>query len=173
MLVVAHAGAASAGAQQRPPEDIPQTRIGSRVRVLAPSLRDDRYVGRITDLPPDSMTLDTTGVRRRLGFDTGPVLVDEYRYVTIPLAAVERIEVSAGRTTTRSTIKGVLIGALAGGVVTGGGNLPEVNPGFSDFAKGFTTGAVIGAVVGGVVGYLLGGERWLPAGRPAGALPPR
>jgi hypothetical protein len=151
---------------------IPQTGVGSRVRVAAPSVRPERYVGRISALPSDSVTLDTMGVRRRLGLDMGPVLVDQYRYVTLPLSAVESIELSVGKTHTRTTFLGAVIGAGAVGLITGAGNLPEVNPGFKDFAEGFVTGAAIGAVVGGAVGWLLGGERWVRAARPSGALPP-
>ena len=172
VVALASMGAERAEAQQRPVETAPATRIGSRVRVVAPSVRDDRIVGEITALPVDSMTLDTTGVRRRLGFDLGPVLVDEYRYVTIPLSAVERIELSAGRTHLRTTVYGLGIGALVGGVITGGSGAQQVNPTAGDFFEEFTTGAIIGGLIGGIVGYLLGGERWVPASRPAGALPP-
>ena len=149
-----------------------QVGIGSRVRVVAPSVRRERFIGRITALPSDSMTLDTTGARRRLGFDTGPVLVEEFRYATIPLAAIEQIEVSGGRTHRGATIRGAVIGALAGGLLLGAAGLPELNPGFGDFLEGFGKGAVVGIVVGGGIGYLLGGERWDPALRPGGVTPP-
>jgi hypothetical protein len=110
-------------------------------------------------------------VRRRLGFDTGPVLVEEFRHVTIPTNAIQSIDVSAGRTHRRATIKGMLIGAAGGAALIGATNLPQVNPKFSDFAKGAGVGLIIGGVAGGVVGYLLGGEKWTSFYR-AGALPP-
>ena len=147
-------------------------RVGDRVRIIAPSLRDDRYVGRVEGLPRDSILLDTAGVRRRLGFELGPVLVEEFRRVTIPTSAIQSIDISAGRTHRRSTIKGMLIGALAGGAVFGATNLPEINPGFSDFVDGAGVGLAIGAVAGGVVGYLLGGEKWRSFYRAGGGLPP-
>ena len=159
----------NAEAQFRTPSQLP--RVGERVRISAPSIRDDRYVGRVESLPRDSIMLDTAGVRRRLGFDTGPVLVEEYRRVTIPTNAIQSIDVSAGRTHQKSTIKGIIVGSLAGAVLFGATNLPEVNPGFSDFAKGASVGLVVGAVAGGVVGYLLGGEKWQSFYR-AGVLPP-
>jgi hypothetical protein len=162
-------GGRPAEAQERGPAQLP--RIGDRVRILAPSLRDDRYVGRVEALPRDSILLDTAGVRRRLGFETGPVLVDEFRRVTIPTAAIQAIDVSVGRTHRRSTIKGVLIGALAGGALFGATNLPEINPTFSDFLDGAGAGLIVGGVAGGVVGYLLGGEKWQSFYR-AGVLPP-
>ena len=158
-----------AAAQQESLVRTPQ--IGQRVRILAPELRRERYVGRVEALPRDSIMLDTTGARRRLGFDTGPVLVEEFRRVTIPNRLIEAIDLSVGRTTRRSTIKGALIGAVAGGGLFGAANLPEINPGFRDFLDGAALGAVIGAVAGGVVGYLLGGERWEPLYR-ATVLPP-
>jgi len=55
--------------------------IGTRVRIFAPTLRRDRYVGRVDSLDASEVTLDTAGVRRRLGFETGPGLVESYRRV--------------------------------------------------------------------------------------------
>jgi hypothetical protein len=162
-------GSAPAEAQIRTPPQLP--RVGERVRIQAPSIRDDRYVGRVEALPPDSIRLDTAGVRRRLGFDTGPVLVEEFRRVTIPTNAIQSIDISAGRTHRSTAIKGMMFGALGGAVLFGATNLPETNPKFSDFMKGATVGAVVGAVAGGIVGYLLGGEKWQSFYR-AGALPP-
>src|SRR5690242_171086 len=95
-ILVGLASGRSADAQFRAPTQLP--RVGDRVRIRAPSIRDDRYVGRVESLPRDSIMLDTAGVRRRLGFDTGPVLVEEFRRVTIPTSAIQSIDISAGRT---------------------------------------------------------------------------
>lgn len=149
-------------AQRISPVSAQPVGIGSRVRIYAPSLRRERYVGRIDSLSATEMTLDTAGVRRRLGFEMGPVLVDEYRLVTLRTSAIDRIEVSAGRTTRKATIKGMIIGGLGGALLIGFGQLPEVNPKFSDFLKGAPVGLAIGAIGGGIVGYSLGGERWVP-----------
>ena len=146
-------------------------RVGERVRIVAPTIRDDRYVGRVESLPRDSIVLDTAGVRRRLGFDTGPVLVEEFRRVSIPTSAIQSIDVSTGRTHSKSTMKGAVIGAAGGAALFGATNLPEVNPTFGDFLEGAAVGAIVGAVAGGVVGYLLGGEKWQSFYR-AGVLPP-
>ena len=162
-------GALSVEAQVQVPTQLP--RVGDRVRIIAPSVREDRYVGRVEALPRDSIVLDTAGVRRRLGFDTGPVLVEEYRKVTIPTSAIQSIDISAGRTHRRSTVKGMLIGAAGGAALFGATNLPEINPTFSDFLEGAGVGAVVGGVAGGIVGYLLGGEKWRSFYR-AGVLPP-
>jgi hypothetical protein len=134
--------------------------------VSAPSIRRDRFVGRVEAFPPDSVLMDTTGARRRLGFDTGPVLVEEFRRVTLPLSAIRQLEISGGRTWMRSTLFGGAIGAGAGALVFGAAGLPEVNPTFGDFVSGLGKGVVIGGVVGGIVGYFWGGERWLPASWP-------
>jgi hypothetical protein len=168
-ICISTIGADVAQAQGRGPLQLP--RVGDRVRVRAPSVRDDRYVGRVESLPRDSMTLDTAGVRRRLGFDMGPVLVEEFRRVTLPTSAIESIDISTGRTHRRSTIKGAVVGALGGAALFGATNLPQVNPQFSDFLHGAAIGVVVGGVVGGAVGYLLGGEKWQSFYR-AGVLPP-
>jgi hypothetical protein len=153
-------GATDVRAQQAPARDV---FVGSRVRVRAPSLRSDAYVGRIDSLDAVAMVMDTTGSRRRLGFDTGPVLVEEYRRVRLQIASIDKIEISGGRTTKRSTIKGLLIGAVGGGVLWGLGNLPEVNPSAKDFVKEMPVGVIVGGTLGAIIGYALGGERWLPA----------
>ena len=105
---VASLGTNAVQAQGRGPLQLP--RVGDRVRVRAPSVRDDRYVGRVESLPPDSIMLDTAGVRRRLGFDLGPVLVEEFRRVTIPTSAIESIDISTGRSHKRATVKGARLG---------------------------------------------------------------
>jgi hypothetical protein len=156
-------------AQLQPPPQLP--RVGDRVRITAPTIREDRFVGLVEALPRDSIRLDTAGVRRRLGFDTGPVLVEEFRRVTLPTNAIQSIDISAGRTHRKSTIKGMVIGALGGAVLFGATNLPEVDPKFSDFLAGAAVGAIVGGLAGGTVGYLLGGEKWESFYR-AGTLPP-
>ncbi|MDF2773209.1 MAG: hypothetical protein K0S86_2704 [Geminicoccaceae bacterium] len=163
------AGASLLSAQGIRPSQLP--RVGDRVRIIAPSLRDDRFVGRVEGLPRDSILIDTAGVRRRLGFEMGPVLVEEFRQVTIPTSAIQAIDISTGRTHRRSTIKGALIGAVAVGGLFGATNMPEINPTFSDFIDGAAVGVAVGAVAGGIVGYLLGGEKWQSFYR-AGVLPP-
>ena len=140
--------------------------VGSRVRVFAPSLRRDRYVGRVDSLDANEMVLDTAGVRRRLGFELGPVLVESYRRVAIRTSAIESIELSGGRTTRSATLKGMVIGALGGALLLGFGNLPEVNPKAKDFFKGAPLGLALGAGVGAIVGFALGGEKWVPAELP-------
>jgi hypothetical protein len=137
--------------------------VGTRVRVFAPDLRTDRYVGRIKSLDASVMVLDTGEVRTVLGMESGPVLVDQYRRVTIRLSTIEALEVSGGRTARSAVVRGMVLGALAGGILFGLGSMPEVNPDANDFMRGVPLGLVVGALGGGVIGWGVGGERWLPA----------
>lgn len=140
--------------------------VGVRVRIHAPDIRTDRYVGRVDSLDAAIVVLDTAGARTRLGFDMGPVLVDSYRRVTIRRTAIQAIEVSGGRTVNVATLRGAFLGTVGGGLLWGLGNMPEVNPTWKDFVKGAPPGMLVGAIVGAVVGWGLGGERWLPARLP-------
>lgn len=149
------------GAQSTARDSV-EAHVGTRVRIMAPTVRRDRFIGRIDSLNAERVVLDTTGERHRFGFETGPVLVDSYRRAAVQRSAIERIDVSGGRTVRSSTVRGALWGALAGALIVGVGNLPQVNASFDDFVKYAPIGAVLGGVVGGVVGYALGGERWLP-----------
>lgn len=137
--------------------------VGTRVRVFAPDLRSDRYVGRIKSLDASVMVLDTGEVRTVLGMESGPILVDQFRRVTIRLSTIEAIEVSGGRTARNAVVRGALFGALAGAVLFGLGSMPEVNPDANDFMRGVPLGLAVGAVGGGIIGFGIGGERWIPA----------
>ena len=137
--------------------------VGTRVRVFAPELRTDRYVGRIKSLDNSIMVLDTGEVRTVLGMESGPILVDEFRRVTIRLSTIERLEVSGGRTVRSALARGMVFGAIVGGVIFGLGNMPEVNPDANDFMRGVPIGLLVGSIGGGLVGFGIGGEAWVPA----------
>ena len=111
LLVLAVSG--EVAAQAAPPPTHPP--IGTRVRITALGLRGERFTGRITEYPQDSVQLDTTGTRTRLGFETAPVLVEQYRLVTIPVNLIDKVETSGGRTRRKSTTKGALLGGAIGG----------------------------------------------------------
>ena len=74
VFLLAVFAAAKAGAQQVAP--VASVSVGTRVRVVASTIRRDRFVGRVDSLEAGEMVLDTAGVRRRLGFEMGPVLVE-------------------------------------------------------------------------------------------------
>ena len=137
--------------------------IGTRVRVFAPDLRTDRYIGRIKSLDGSVMVLDTGEVRTVLGMESGPILVDQFRRVTIRLSTIQAIDVSGGRTARNAVMRGAVFGALAGAVLFGLGSMPEVNPDANDFMRGVPVGLAVGAIGGGIVGFGIGGERWVPA----------
>ena len=91
--------------------------VGARVRVFAPELRTDRYIGRIKSIDGAVMVLDTGEVRTVLGMESGPLLVDQFRRVTIRLSTIEAIEVSGGRTARGAVVRGAVFGALGGAVI--------------------------------------------------------
>ena len=164
VLCAALAVAPSLGAQSADTTRGPE--IGTRVRVFAPELRSDPYIGRIKSIDNAAIVLDTGETRTVLGMESGPVLVDEFRRVTIRLSTIEELEVSGGVTRGGSVMRGMLFGALIGGVLFGLGNMPEVNPDANDFMKGVPVGLIVGGVTGAVVGWSVGGERWLPSAIP-------
>ena len=96
----------SAGAQV--PDSSRGPEVGTRVRVFAPELRTDRYIGRIKSIDASVMVLDTGEVRTVLGMESGPVLVDQFRRVTIRLSTIEAIEVSGGRTARGAAVRGAV-----------------------------------------------------------------
>lgn len=151
----------SAGAQSTDSARGPE--VGTRVRVFAPELRTDRYVGRIKSIDGSVMVLDTGEVRTVLGMESGPILVDQYRRVTIRLSTIEAIEVSGGRTARGAMTRGAVLGAIAGGILFGLGSMPEVNPDANDFMRGVPVGLVVGGLGGAMIGWGIGSERWLPA----------
>jgi hypothetical protein len=163
VLAIAALGACITRADAQAADSARGPEVGTRVRVFAPDLRSDRYVGRIKSLDASVMVLDTGEVRTVLGMESGPVLVDQYRRVTIRLSTIEALEVSGGRTARSAVVRGMVLGALAGGILFGLGSMPEVNPDANDFMRGVPLGLVVGALGGGVIGWGVGGERWLPA----------
>jgi hypothetical protein len=166
LAAVAVALALPATSQAQAPDSTQAPAIGMRVRIFAPDLRTDRYVGRIRALDGSVMVLDTGEVRSVLGIESGPVLVDEYRRVTIRLSNIQSIDVSGGREPRGGLVRGALFGSLIGGLLIGLGSMPEVDPDANDFIRGVPPGMVIGGLIGAVLGWQVGGERWLPARRP-------
>lgn len=163
VLAIAASLAFVARLDAQSPESGRGPEVGARVRVFAPELRTDRYVGRITSIDGSVMVLDTGEVRTVLGMESGPVLVDQFRRVTIRLSTIEALEVSGGRTARGTAFRGAVFGALAGAVLFGLGSMPEVNPDASDFMRGVPVGLAVGAIGGSIIGWGIGGERWLPA----------
>lgn len=162
-LVVAASVTCLSSVSAQTPDSARGPEVGTRVRVFAPELRTDRYVGRIKSIDASVMVLDTGEVRTVLGMESGPVLVDQFRRVTIRLSTIEAIEVSGGRTARGTAVRGAVLGALAGALLFGLGSMPEVNPDANDFLRGVPVGLAVGAIGGAVIGFGIGGERWVPA----------
>ena len=162
-LVIAASVACITSSGAQTPDSARGPEIGTRVRVFAPDLRTDRYIGRIKSLDGSVMVLDTGEVRTVLGIESGPILVDQFRRVTIRLSTIQALEVSGGRTARNAVVRGAVFGALAGALLFGLGSMPEVNPDANDFMRGVPLGLAVGAVGGAVIGFGIGGERWLPA----------
>lgn len=116
---------------------------GTRVRIYAPQVEDEKLVGHVHVLSSDSVFL-TRG--RRPG-------------VSIPLDAVEGVEISAGR----DRLRGALYGAAGGTLVVGGlialANSEAANPTHAaTFA--LQLGVLGGALPGAAIGALIGVEEW-------------
>jgi len=138
-------------------------KTGDKVRVSAPALELKEEVGRVAATRRDTIVL--TGHRNT---DSLP----------IPVAAITRLDVSAGRGPLgwKGAGVGALIGGGAGalaGIVVGSavGNAFDAFDGSGSSEIG---GAVVGAVFGGVfgasagalIGALIPGERWKRADMP-------
>jgi hypothetical protein len=124
---------------------------GSRVRIVAPALSDERLEGRLEALWPDTLAVifDAAGDERTI----------------VPVSAVERIHVLGASRAPYGQLLGAIAGALAGGLLayelapSGGGTGDQLARSFS---------VSIGVGLGGFTGYLLGkrvdtvvfGDRW-------------
>lgn len=145
ILIVAALAPAALAAQTLQP--------GARVRVLAPSAADTLLTGTVVALDSASLLV-------------APAVDAEA--VPIPLAGVERMEVSRGRAP--STLAGAVVGTALGALVGYGLATLATDPEDCEFvcgaveavsaATGGTLGLVMGALVG--AGTPHGPERWHP-----------
>lgn len=135
---------------------------GTRVRVRAAESKQ-RIVGTVVHASRDSVVVDTADAfRERRFLNPAPILVDDFRRVTLPVANVDSVEVSLGRSRALGVIKGSLAGAIFGGLYVGLSGLSGYGaPSFRRFSRGFTQGAPAGAVVGVPIGWVFRGERWM------------
>ena len=141
---------------------------GSRVRLRVPTMAKDKIAGTVLIAHGDSVVLDTVDatVERRMFFPS-TITVDNYRRITLPMSAVDSIEVSTGRSRwsgiRHSARRGALILGLLGAATFRSG---DGTPGVRNFAGGYLNGAVVGLLVGGTVGATRGGEHWTTVERP-------
>ena len=116
---------------------------GAQIRVTASQTLPRREVGSFT-----AARNDTLWMQARRG--------DQ---VAIPLATVERLEMSAGRPRLKWALIGGAVGLLAGGVLGGRAGAEDDITG-TGAAAGFTVGALQGVVLGATVGGLAAPRRW-------------
>lgn len=135
---------------------------GARIRVVSPWIPSERITGTIALAKSDTVVVDTadTFAQTRL-FNPEPVLVDKFRKVKLPVARVQTVEVSMGRSRWMGALRGAALGALAAGAYVG---LTSVNgrqrPSWGDFASGAMSGVPIGISLGAPVGWVYTRERW-------------
>jgi len=115
---------------------------GSRIRVTAPQLPAPLF-GRvlIRDRNTDVLVVTTPGADAR---------------VTLPLTAVQRIDVSSGRRRVAGAAVGAAVGILIGGAF---GAAQAGDDGIARTA-GFLAGGFAGIVFGGPIGFVYAPERW-------------
>jgi hypothetical protein len=124
---------------------------GSRVRITAPQLDVQPFVGTLVGLGSDGLLV-------KRGRSHVPTL--------IPRSFVVRLEVSGGRKSQagRGTLIGAGVGAMPGLLLTFGDYNSDTEPSPGVVAA---VGAASGAAVGAAIGWALKSEDWQPAELPA------
>lgn len=145
LLLLSGPSVASLAAQR-----LPDVEPGTRVRLTAPELRKEQVTGDVL-----FMNSDTLVIELRNGEN-----------VEVPVASVERLEISRGPEYGKGLLRGAKYGALTG-VGVGAlffleGVVFDDDGGFYLIAVPFLTGvaAVSGALVGGLVGTIFPPETW-------------
>ena len=116
---------------------------GAKIRVTATQTLPRREVGSFTAARNDTLWMQAGSSNQ----------------VAVPLATVERLEVSAGRARLKWALIGGAVGLLAGGVLGGRAGAEDDFTG-TGAAAGFTVGALQGVVLGAAVGGLAAPRRW-------------
>lgn len=123
---------------------------GARTRVIAPDLPRRTVIGRLSEAGADALVLVTRG---------GAAL-------SVPRSAIERVEVSSGRSWRLGAFRGARMGT---GFGAGAGTVLALSqPWLLAGLALVLGGALAGALAGYVVGGTLGAERWVSF--PASAL---
>ncbi len=143
---------ASLGAQEISDKITP----GTRVRVSAPAVAKNRIVGTVVSVDSTRIVLQAT-----------PSTDHQPPPLTVPWAAMQRLELSQGRKWSGGrTAAGAGIGLLAGALVGAGIGAVAPSPSF-DEDDGQAVSALVGGIVGAGSGLVLGAiigalphERW-------------
>ncbi|HEU5174023.1 MAG TPA: hypothetical protein VFT96_04640 [Gemmatimonadaceae bacterium] len=116
---------------------------------------------------PQALTERTTGAFQAARSDSLWMHAGRSRQLVIPVAAVERLEVSKGRARLKWALIGAGSGALAGFVLGGmAGGKDDITG--TGAATGAIAGTAQGIVLGAIGGALLAPRRWV--GYPVSAL---
>ncbi len=122
------------------------------------------------DIPPGTMVRVVVrgqramvGIVRAFSADSIHVTTLQGAHFSHALGNVRRIDRNEGRTTAAGARKGMMIGAIVGGVSALGTFLSSGELGGKFFA-----GAFVGALVGGVRGAITGADRWTAVSLPVG-----
>ena len=160
LLLIIALAAPSAAAVSRAHAQ-PTIHAGSRVRVEAPGIAGRRLEGTLTAANADSLTIS-------VGDGPSP---RSATMLTVPMSAVRRVDIQAGRSRGRGAIRGALIGTVLGlgfAAATNAARNSDIrNASDSISSAAYAAGGVIvfggaGALLGGAIGV----ERWVRLGPP-------
>jgi hypothetical protein len=148
-IAVVLAAASGIAKADEPIDTLGPVVVGSRVRLLAPSVVADRIEGLVLDIDDDALLV---------GSDHAPP-------VRVPRDAVARLEVSTGRR--GHALQGMVIGGAASGLLFGVIDQQEYCAEYYDpldkcpsRAEMVGIGVFGGAVWGLLIGHLMKGDRW-------------
>lgn len=135
---------------------------GTRLRISAPSLQRNKVVGTVVSRVADTLVVDTTDVARehRLFFPS-TVPLDQHRRISLPVAMIDTLQVSVGRSRVHGMVRLATKAAVFGGIALGLNYMSGTNRvNFKNFSSGFRTGAVAAGVIAAPIGFRLGQEKW-------------
>jgi len=122
---------------------------GERVRMQAPAVAAERFVGRVEAVFPDSLVVRPDGLSVPL---------------SVPWTAVESLELYRPERRNAGAQVGALVGGVAGALLALTFIVDEGCAGCGSVVTRFglaTPYALIGAGIGGALGSLIGGDVWL------------
>lgn len=154
-VVLALTVAASSATAQSPATPGSPIDSGSRIRVLSPILSQNREVGKLVSLTPDTLLFR---------------IAKRPETTAIPIGAVTRLEVSNGthQTKMKSALIGLFVGAAAGAALGAATYHPaKCEAACFDFGAGFDAAVVgiLGGLAGGITGLIMGSrerDTWVP-----------
>lgn len=118
---------------------------GTRVRVTAPAVFPDRATATVLAAQNDTIVVSRS---------------DGTVSLSVPVASIQKLEVSEGRSRLKWGLLGSLGGLLVGGFIGGSTADTDNDLGGLNAMAGFFAGAILGTGAGAVVGALAAPERW-------------